>query len=108
MYDADDTRELALYIEQASSGISDVRIVKLDDLRTMNGNICTEHWCITFQLDETGSKEVYVNGDLQKPKGGKAIFILPKAGEFNCTLGEIVHGDPDNAFVLVKHNYCMK
>ena len=74
----------------------------------MSCDIGMAHWCVTFRLEDTALREIAVNGKPVKPEKGKAIFILPKAGEFDCMLGEIVHGDPDNAFVLAKHNYCMK
>ena len=106
--DADAAWELAHYIAQASSGIIDVRAEQLDQLRTMSGNIRAAHQCVTFRLEDTALKEIAVNGKHVSPENGKAIFILPKAGEFDCMLGEVVHGDPDNAFILAKHNYCMK
>ena len=103
-----DAEELASYIAQASSGISDVCVEKLENLRTMNGDIKNAHWCITFRLKDATRKEIIVNGKNIKPDDGEALFILPKAGEFDCKLGEIVNGDPENAFILAKHNYCMK
>ena len=105
---ADATEELAHYIEQVSSGIIDVRAEKLEQLRMMSGDIRVAHWCVVFRLEDSALREIAVNGKPVKPEKGKAIFILPKAGEFDCMLGEIVHGDPDNAFILAKHNYCMK
>ncbi len=106
--DADEAGELAHYIEQASSGIIDVRAEQLEQLRTMSGDIRTAHWCVTFRLEDTALKEIAVSGKHVTPEKGKAIFVLPKTGEFDCMLGEVVHGDPDNAFILAKHNYCMK
>ena len=105
---AEYAEKLARYIEEASSGIVDARAEQLEQLRTMNADIRPAHWCVTFRLDDKALKEVAVNGKPVKPEEGKATFILPKAGEFDCMIGEIVHGDPDNAFVLAKHNYCMK
>ena len=75
----------------------------------MNRDIKAAHWCVTFRLEPAAIREIDVNGQPMKPeKDSGAIFLLPKAGEFDCMLGEIVHGDPDNAFILAKHNYCMK
>ena len=105
---AEATEELAHYIEQISSGIIDVRAEKLEQLRTMSGDIRAARWCVVFRLEDSALREIAVNGKPVKPEKGKAIFILPKAGEFDCMLGEIVHGDTDNAFILAKHNYCMK
>ncbi len=59
-------------------------------------------------MDDAAAREIFVNGQPVKPESGKAIFILPKAGEFDCLLGEVVDGDPDNAFILARHQYCMK
>ena len=105
---ADAAEKLAHRVEQVSSGIVDVRAEQLEQLRTMNGDIRMAHWCVTFRLGDTALREIAVNGKPVEPRKGKATFILPKAGEIKCMLGEIVHGDPDNAFVLSKHNYCMK
>lgn len=105
---ADAAEELAHEIGQASSGIADARAERLEQLRTMNGDIRTEHWCVSFRTEETELKEVTVNGKPIEPESGRTVFILPKTGEFDCMLGEIVHGDPENAFVLAKHNFCMK
>lgn len=105
---ADEAGELARYIVQASSGIVDVRAEQLDQLRTMNSDMKGPYWCVTFRLDNAAFKQIAVNGKTVKPEEGKAHFILPKAGEFDCMIGEIVNGDPDNVFILAKHNYCMK
>ena len=105
---ADTVERLAHSVAQASSGIADVRCEKLEELRTMNGDIRSPHWCVTFRMDDAAAREIFVNGQPVKPESGKAIFILPKAGEFDCLLGEVVDGDPDNAFILARHQYCMK
>ena len=105
---ADMAEGLARGIAQASSGIADVRAEILEELRTMGGVNRSPQWCVTFRMDETAGREIYVNGRIKKPESGKALFLLPRAGEFDCMLGEIVDGDPDNAFILAKHQYCMK
>ena len=105
---ADAAAELAYSVGLASSGIADVREERLEQLRTISREIREECWCVTFRLDETEQKEVAVNGKKTEAGSGRPVLILPKAGEFDCMLGEIVHGDPDNAFVLAKHIYCMK
>ncbi len=106
--DPDATATLARYIGQASSGITEVQAARIMQLRTMNGDISTAHWCVTFRLANTARKEIAVNGKAVSPEVDKAVFLLPKAGEFDCVLGEIVNGEPDNAFVLARHSYCMK
>ena len=63
---------------------------------------------VTVTTAVVSDGEIYVNGRIKKPESGKALFLLPRAGEFDCMLGEIVDGDPDNAFILAKHQYCMK
>ena len=100
--------ELAGYAAQVSSGITGVRAEQLPVLRTMNRDIKEAHWCISFRLDDSARKEICVNGQAVKPEEGRALFILPKAGQFDCMLGEMVYGDPENAFILAKHNFCMK
>ncbi len=105
---AEYSEKLAGYIAQRSSGIAEIRAEKLEVLRTMNREERKAHWCVTFTLDGTTVHEIFVNGKQMTPEAGKAFFLLPKAGEFDCMLGEIVDGDPDNAFILAKHSYCMK
>lgn len=106
--DRDAAEELARGVLQVSSGIADVRAEQLEQLRTMGGEVGAAHWCVTFRLDDSALTEVAVNGQHAKPEDGKAFFILPKTGEFDCMLGEVVGGDSDNTFILAKHNYCMK
>ncbi len=106
--DRDAAEELARGVLEASSGIADVQAEQLEQLRTMDSDIRSAHWCVTFRLDDAALKEVAVNGEHTKPEAGKAFFILPKTGEFDCMLGEVVDGDSDNAFILTKHSYCMK
>ena len=105
---ADKAEELAKDIAQASSGIADVRTEQLAQLRMMDRDSESACWCVTFRLDETSRREADINGKPAFPENGRAFFILPKAGEFECMLGEMVKSDPDNAFVLAIHNYCMK
>ena len=107
-YNAESAGELACRIMQASSGIADVRAEQLDQLRTMSDDMKAAKWCVTFSLSKAANSAVAVNGQQVKPVDGKAVFVLPKTGEFDCMLGEIVGGDTDNAFILAKHNYCMK
>ncbi len=105
----DYAEELARRIELASSGIADVRAEKLEVLRTMDSDRKAAHWCVTFRLDQASAREIAINGQpKQAEKNGISFFLLPKAGEFWCMLGEIVHSDPENAFVLAKHSFCMK
>ena len=84
--------ELARGVSHASSGIFEVRAEQLEQLRTMGGDMRSAHWCVTFRLDNTALKEVAVNGQQIKPEGGKAFFILPKTGEFDCMLARSLTG----------------
>lgn len=65
---------------------------KLEVLRTMDSDSRAAHWCVTFRLDQASAREIAINGQpKQAEKNGISFFLLPKAGEFWCMLGEIVH-----------------
>ena len=86
---ADVAEELASYIAEESSGISDVCVEKLDQLRTMAHDIRTEHWCVTFHLGDTARKEVVVNGNTIKPDDGEALFIFPRQENLIASLAKL-------------------
>ena len=64
---------------------------------------------ISFRLSESARKHMIVNHqEIESGEHGGAIFVLPKAGEFTCMLGEMLNDDPATCVILAKHMYCMK
>lgn len=95
-----------LLILQNSSGITGVRT----EQRRCPGLWSKEekeHRVVLFELDPTAIQETVGLGGSQVPtrEVGEYIFVLPRAGEFNCRLGEIRDGE-----MIPLHNddFCMK
>ena len=96
-------------IAQQSSGIEDVRTETLNSLYTLEGMEAGMIAGISFRLSETGWRNITVNQrEMECGEHSGAIFVLPKAGEFTCILGEMLDGDPTACVILAKHMYCMK
>lgn len=109
MYHAEEAKELANDIAAASSGIDEIRVEELECMQTMSTIEKEVRWCITFRLNENAKREIVIGGKtVCSGRNNASLFVLPKAGEFNCILGEIVDGVTDNCLILAKHNYCMK
>ena len=100
---------LARDIAQQSSGVEDVQSEMLKSLWTLEGLETSMISSISFRLSETARRSIMVNHqEMECGEHGGAIFVLPKAGEFTCMLGEMLHGDPAACVILAKHIYCMK
>lgn len=118
---------LAGWIARASSGIEDVRTEMLSGFRAfgpvksgfrqrsyINARMYVHRdreQCrgITFRLSETHRRNVWVSGaSMARGEHGGALFVLARAGEFNCIPGEMLDGDPADCCVLSRHSYCMK
>lgn len=100
---------LARDIARLSSGIDDVRVERVNSLRTMKGNVGSKHNLITFRLNPAAKKDVHVDAERREADAqARAILVLPKTEGFECMLGEMVAGDPKNCFVLARHSYHMK
>lgn len=96
-------------IAQQSSGIGDVRTETLNSLYTLGGMEAGMIAGISFRLSETARRNITVNQrEMECGEHGGAIFVLPKAGEFTCMLGEMLGGDLAACVILAKHMYCMK
>ena len=100
---------LAKDIARQSTGIEDVRHETLKALYTIKGIESGMVSGITFRLSEATKQNIMVGGrEMSCGEHGGAIFVLPKAGEFTCTLGEVVGGDVSSCVILARHTYCMK
>lgn len=103
---------LAERIARESSGLFDVRVERLPEVKCGNDGDGCERFGVTFSISPENSRSILVNGNpyqsvyegIDRP----IVFVLAKAGEFNCMMGEMVNGDPDACFVLAKHMFCMK
>lgn len=101
--------DLAKDIARQSTGIDDVRHETLKGVYTMKGIETGMVSGVTFRLSEAAKQNILVGGkEMTCGEHGGAIFVLPKAGEFTCTLGEVLGGDASNCVILAKHTYCMK
>ena len=100
---------LAKDIAQQSSGIEDVHAETLNSLYTLEGPETGMITGVSFRLSETARRNITVNHrEMECGEHGGEIFVLPKAGEFTCMLGEMLGGDPTACVILAKHMYCMK
>lgn len=88
-------------IRECSSGIADVRVEPAERGRYCGGRR------IVFRLDESAIRETVRLSGEDVPTGslGGYVFMLPRAGEFYCELGEIIDGA-----VVPLHidDFCMK
>ena len=108
-HDPEEAAWLAKYIAKESSGIEDVRAETLNSLYTLQGLEAEMVSGISFHLSESARKHMIVNHqEIESGEHGGAIFVLPKAGEFTCMLGEMLNDDPATCVILAKHMYCMK
>ncbi len=108
-HDPEEAVWLANYIAKESSGVEDVRAETLKSLYTLQGLEAEMVSGISFHLSESARKHVIVNHqEIESGEHGGAIFVLPKAGEFTCMLGEMLNDDPATCVILAKHMYCMK
>ena len=109
---SDEAEWLAERVARESSGLIDVRVECLPEVKCGNGGDGRERFGVTFSISPENSLSTYVNGnpyhsvyeEIDRP----VVFVLAKAGEFNCMMGEMVNGDPNACFVLAKHMFCMK
>ena len=99
-------RETALeIIRRYSSGISNVRVAQRQ-CKGWDGKT-TEQRVVFFELDPAAVKETVYLGEKAAPtkEVGEYIFVLPRAGEFYCLLGE----DRDGEMIpLHRDDFCMK
>ena len=105
-------QDLAQDIAKYSSGLSDVHAVLLcgshDSVVTKPDSEKGETYAVAFTLDPSAVKEsVVVQGkNVSAEETGGYVFILPRAGEFNCTMGELF--DDGLRLPLREDSYCMK
>ena len=96
--------DIALY----SSGLADIRV---EAMPIPGSDLSTPiRYLILFRLDPTAVRpEVIVNGEsLSLTDTGGYILVLPKAGEFQCDMGELVQSDPLALLPLYRDSFCMK
>lgn len=99
--------ELAVDIVSQSSGIASARVETMENV--LFEQVETEPvWGVVLTLDQSAVKEsIYVNGKLMGPEEtGGYVFVLPKAGEFSCRLGQLT--GKGHYITLAKDLYCMK
>ena len=101
---AEEAKELALAVWRESSGLAQVQVERLDRLSTLGREMPGPHWCITFRLEKKNLREVMVEG--RKVCSKDPCFLLARAGEFECLMGE--RTGRDHGLVLIRHSYCMK
>ena len=94
-------------IRQHSSGISNVHVERRVCKGWHDHRDEEEQTLIVFDLDETAIHHtVVLSGNPVPTKDlGGYVFVLPRAGEFNCVLGEI---RDDAVISLHKDDFCMK
>ena len=92
---------LAREIDAHSSGLADVRPVLLPEQDDEPAA-----WAVSFRLSEAAVKEtVELQGVKPTAPLGGYLFALPKAGEFNCRMGELY----DDSYIVLHHDsFCMK
>lgn len=97
----DQTEWILSVIRQCSSGIACVRVDSVVDGKGF------AHRAILFRLDAGAiRKTVSLSGqEVATEVLGGYVFVLPRAGEFYCQLGEIVDG---RAVPLHIDDFCMK
>jgi len=83
---------LAKDIVRESAGICDVQVMEAEML-WFPGEESVTGWAVCFALDKNDPDPV---------------FVLPKAGEFNCCLGEMLVEVPRRGYMLARNSYCMK
>jgi len=99
---------LAKDIARQSTGIEDVQHETLKALYTIKEFESGMVSGITFRLSEATKQNIMVGGrEMSCGEHGGTIFVLPNAGEFTCTLGEVVGGDVSSCLILAS-TYCMK
>lgn len=88
-------------IRQCSSGIACVRVDSVVDEKGF------AHRAILFRLDAAAIRDtVRLSGqDVDTKELGGYVFVLPRAGEFFCELGELSDG---RMIPLHKDDFCMK
>ena len=92
---------LARSIEACSSGLTDFGVELLPPME--NGEL---RFGVTFRLSADAIKETIEMGGVKEtaPLGGY-LFSLPKVGEFDCIMGELLS---DGAMILNYDSFCMK
>ena len=93
--------ELSREIERNSSGLANVKPVLLPE---QDGKPAV--WGISFLLSESAvRKSVAMDGMIPTAPLGGYLFALPKAGEFDCCMGELY----DDSYIVLHHDsFCMK
>lgn len=94
-------------IRQHSSGISNIHLERRVCKGWHSNDEEEEQTLIVFDLDETAFHHTVVLSGKHVPTQdlGGYIFVLPRAGEFYCVLGEI---RDDAVIPLHKDDFCMK
>lgn len=95
------------FIRQYSSGIANVRVEERPAMGWDKRNGIRTRRMVVFELDpDAVKKTVWLSREhVPTEKTGRFVFVLPRAGEFYCTMGEIRHGE---AVTLVRDDFCMK
>ena len=86
------TRALAEDIAAASPELQDVQVRQVEMI-PFPGDTAETGWAVCFRAPE--------NTDT-------ATFNLPRVGEYDCILGEIMSEDPCSGYILARHSYCLK
>lgn len=102
-----DEENILQLIRQHSSGISNIHLERRVCKGWHSNEEEEEQTLIVFDLDETAFHHTVVLSGKHVPTQdlGGYIFVLPRAGEFNCVLGEI---RDDAVIPLHKDDFCMK
>lgn len=104
-------KEMLEKIKSCSSGLRDIRIHREKEERDFMFHGRMHEACMLtsfrFFLDSSKIKDsVSINGaEIPSSELGGYVFVLPKAGEFFCELGEIVNG---RRIPLLVDDYCIK
>ena len=88
-------------INELSSGIADVRVENIGTRKNREGR------AVVFRLSEKNiRKYISLSGkQVDTAELGGYVFMLPRAGEFFCELGEIIDGKPVPLHI---DDFCMK
>lgn len=101
----DHEQERLALIKRYSSGISHVRVERRV-CKDWHGNV-GEHRVVLFEPDPAAIKKTVMLEGKAVPTSelGGYIFMLPRAGEFYCLLGEVLNG---KMIPLHEDDFCMK
>ena len=108
-------RDLAKDIAAHSSGLTDVRAVVLPGRHSsvvtapeQAAGLLEETCAVAFTLDPVAIKPTLIiqGRPYDTEECGGYVFILPRSGEFDCTIGQLF--DDNLRLPLRTDSYCMK